>query len=225
MAREPAAALDLDLAIADRGGDLAGGPDQQPSAHGQLALEAPADLGVLDRCGAREEAAFGNGYVPAILDVCLDGPLDDQPVARADLAGEYDLAADHEGPGRGLRLRERRLAVRLLGGGGGCGFPRTIGHDGWGRGRAGRLCGRFGQRCGLPHSGEDVGHNNPPAHYASMTDIEDATHRRARWGGVILRLMQFFLSLPQWLHRSNQPASSTCADQPNWSTGTTRVGR
>src|SRR6266568_5583097 len=113
MAGEPATALDLDLAVAHGRRNLAGRADQQPAADRELALEATADLGALDRGGAREEAALGDRYIPAILDVRLDGPLDDQAVAGADLAGEHDLAAHDQSTRCGLRLRHCGLARGL----------------------------------------------------------------------------------------------------------------
>src|SRR5205085_6755499 len=113
MAGEPATPLDLDLAVAHGRRHLARRADQQPTANRELTLETTADLGALDRGGAGEEAALGDRYIPAILDVRLDGPLDDQTVAGTDLAGEHDLAAHDQGAGRGLRLRHRGLAARL----------------------------------------------------------------------------------------------------------------
>src|SRR5260370_37885812 len=56
VARELSAALDLDLAVAHRADDLTRAADEQPLADRQRALEAAADLRVLDRGRALEEA-------------------------------------------------------------------------------------------------------------------------------------------------------------------------
>ena len=46
--RQPTAALDLELAIADRARDVAGGADQDTPPDGERALVDPADLGLVD---------------------------------------------------------------------------------------------------------------------------------------------------------------------------------
>src|SRR6185312_16891926 len=85
--------LDLELAIADRAGDPSAGADQQPPPHHQLAFEAAAYLGIVDRGGALEEAALGDLDFVAVLQVRLDAALDDELVAGGDLARQRDLAA------------------------------------------------------------------------------------------------------------------------------------
>jgi hypothetical protein len=49
-----AAALDFDLATADRPRDPAGRPNQQPVVDNKVALEAAADLSLVDRGGTLE---------------------------------------------------------------------------------------------------------------------------------------------------------------------------
>src|SRR3954447_13799786 len=66
VARDLAAAFDLDLAVADRPGDAAGGADQEPLAHDQVALEAAAHLDLVDRRGALEQPGFGELDIVAV---------------------------------------------------------------------------------------------------------------------------------------------------------------
>jgi hypothetical protein len=96
VAGELAARLDLDLGVAHRADDLAGRADEQALAHRQRALETAADLGLLDRGGALEETALGDVDVAAVRQIGLDAALDDETVARGDLARERDLATDDE---------------------------------------------------------------------------------------------------------------------------------
>ena len=96
IAGDLAAAFDLDLAVADRPRDPAGGLDQQPLADDEIALEAAAHLGVLDRGGALEQAALGDVDIAAIGQVGLDAALDEQLVAGIDLARQRNFAADAE---------------------------------------------------------------------------------------------------------------------------------
>src|SRR5262249_6619958 len=85
VAGDLAAALDLDLAVADRPGDAAAGLDQEPLADHQIALEAALDLGLLDRGRAFEQTALGNLDVAAVVQIGLDAAFDDQLVAGGDL--------------------------------------------------------------------------------------------------------------------------------------------
>src|SRR5215469_3230864 len=94
VAGDLAAALDLQLAVADRARHPAARLDQQPLADGQIAFEAALDFGFLDRGGALEQPALGDLDVAAIVEVGLDAALDDQLVAGGDFAREGDLAAD-----------------------------------------------------------------------------------------------------------------------------------
>ena len=80
------AALDLDLAVVGRSRDAPARLDQKPLLHDEIALEAAADLGFLDRGGALEQAGFGDTEVAAIRQVGLDAALDDQLVTGRDLA-------------------------------------------------------------------------------------------------------------------------------------------
>src|SRR5205085_7726169 len=94
VAGDLAAALDLDLAVADRAGDPPARLDQEALADHQVAFETALDLGVLDRGGAFEQPRFGDLDVAAVVEVGLDAALDDQLVAGRDLARKGDLAAD-----------------------------------------------------------------------------------------------------------------------------------
>jgi hypothetical protein len=71
------AALDLDLAVVDRSRDAPARLDQKPLLHDEIALEAAADLGFLDRGGALEQAGFGDTEIAAIRQVGLNAALDD----------------------------------------------------------------------------------------------------------------------------------------------------
>src|SRR5204863_6206506 len=59
VARDLAAALDLDLAIANRAGNPAGGADEEALSHRQVALESAAHLDLVDRRRALEQPGFG----------------------------------------------------------------------------------------------------------------------------------------------------------------------
>src|SRR4051812_32848406 len=96
LARDLATRLDLDLAVGDLARELAGRADEQPLAYGERALEAAADLGAFDLGRALEVAGLGDFDDPAFGQRGFDAAFDDQPVARGDLAGEHDLAADDE---------------------------------------------------------------------------------------------------------------------------------
>ena len=111
-AGEPAAALDLDLAIADVAGHAAGGPDQEPLAHGERALVDAGDLGLVDLGLAVGEAAgLGDLDRPGAVERDLDAALDHQPVAGGDLAGQVDVRADDQQLGRRLGGRCRGVAA------------------------------------------------------------------------------------------------------------------
>src|SRR5947209_2548115 len=77
VARDLAAAFDLDLTVADRAGDPAGRADQEPLAHRQIAFEAAAHLGFVDRSGAFEQPRLGDVDIAAVLQISLDAALDD----------------------------------------------------------------------------------------------------------------------------------------------------
>src|SRR5271169_4071856 len=99
-----AAALDLDLAVANRPRNPPGRLDQQPLADSEIALEAAAHFRLLDCGGALEQAALGDVDVAAVGQIGLDAALDEQLVARIDLARERDLAADAEPAHFAVRL-------------------------------------------------------------------------------------------------------------------------
>ena len=86
LARDIAAILDLDLGIGDLARDMAAGADQQPLADSELALEAAADLGIVDRRTALEEPALGDIDIAALVQIGFDIALDGQPLAGRDLA-------------------------------------------------------------------------------------------------------------------------------------------
>src|SRR5947209_13842390 len=75
VAGDLAAALDLDLAVADRARDPAGRLDQKALADHQIAFETALDLGFLDRGGAFEQARFGDLDVAAVVEIGLDAAL------------------------------------------------------------------------------------------------------------------------------------------------------
>src|SRR5258706_15431037 len=96
LAGELRAFLDLDPGVADLARALAGAVDHELLAHRQLALEAAADLGVVDRDRALEHAVLGD-LEPARVEGRLDAAFDDQRVAIADLdALDLDLRTDDE---------------------------------------------------------------------------------------------------------------------------------
>src|SRR5262249_25059259 len=90
------AALDLDLAIADRADHATGGMDGQPLLDGDLALEATADLSRIDRNVTLEQAGLGNLDRAAVGEHGLDPALDHETVAGPDLAGQEDAPADDQ---------------------------------------------------------------------------------------------------------------------------------
>src|SRR5882724_10675381 len=113
-ARQDPAALDLDLAIADRADDPAGGMDGQPVLDGDLALEAAADLRRIDLDVALEEAGFGDLDRAAVGQYGLDPAFDHETVAGPDLAGQEDSPADDQLLGVDVR-RARRARIARLG--------------------------------------------------------------------------------------------------------------
>src|SRR5947209_19983328 len=66
------AAFDLDLAVADRAGDPAGGADQEALADDQIAFEAAAHLDVVDCRRPLEQPRFGDLDIVAVLQIGLD---------------------------------------------------------------------------------------------------------------------------------------------------------
>src|SRR3954469_1382742 len=110
-AGDAAAALDLDLAVADVALHLAGAPDQQAVAHREVALVDAADLGLLDLgLAVGEAAALGDLDGAGLVQRDLDAALDDEAVARRDLAREADPGA-HRQALAGLGLGTRAVAV------------------------------------------------------------------------------------------------------------------
>src|SRR5690606_11210834 len=96
-AAQPGTGLDLQYAVADGADDLGGAAHAQPVAHGPLAVEAAADIGVLDLGDALVAAAVGDLDDPAVAQGRLDAALDDQMLAGGDVAaGQRDLAPDHQ---------------------------------------------------------------------------------------------------------------------------------
>src|SRR5271169_6070646 len=91
-----AAALDLDLAVANRPRNPPGRLDQQPLADSEITLEAAAHFGLLDCGRALEQTALGDVDIAAVGQIGLDAALDEQLIARIDLARERDLATDAE---------------------------------------------------------------------------------------------------------------------------------
>ena len=71
VAENLAAAFDLDLAVANRPGDAPAGFDQEPLAHDEIAFEATANLGILNRGRAFEQAALGDFDIAAPSDATI----------------------------------------------------------------------------------------------------------------------------------------------------------
>ena len=91
-----AAALDFDLAIADRPRDLASRLDQQPVVDDEVALETAADLSLVDGGGTLEQASFRNLNDAAVGQFDVDATFDEQLVAGSDFAGQGDPPANVE---------------------------------------------------------------------------------------------------------------------------------
>src|SRR5918911_887834 len=82
-AGDAAAALDLDLAVADVALHLAGAADQEPVADREVALVDAADLGLLDLgLAVGEAAALGDLDRAGLVQRDLHRALDDEAVAR-----------------------------------------------------------------------------------------------------------------------------------------------
>src|SRR3546814_693968 len=96
IAAHPGAARQLHLGIADAPADPAGRLHDQKAGHREVALEGAADLAVLDRGVALEQAGLADLQALAVAQVGLDPALDHQLLAGLDLARQADLAADHE---------------------------------------------------------------------------------------------------------------------------------
>src|SRR6185437_16720245 len=60
LPRDLAAAFDLDLAVADRAGDVAGGAHQQPLLHDELAFKTAMHIGMVGRDVAPEDTGLGD---------------------------------------------------------------------------------------------------------------------------------------------------------------------
>src|SRR3546814_7418491 len=103
----------LHLGIADSPAGPAGRLHYQKAGHREVALEGAADLAVLDRGVALEQAGLADLQALAVAQVGLDPALDHQLLAGLDLARQADLAADHE---FAALDRRRRAARRRLGG-------------------------------------------------------------------------------------------------------------
>src|SRR5216110_977367 len=87
VAGDLATAFDLDLAVANRAGNAAGGTDEEPLADHQIAFEPPAHVDLVDRRRTLEQPGLGDIDIMAVLQIGFDAPLDNQLVARGDLAG------------------------------------------------------------------------------------------------------------------------------------------
>ena len=75
---------------------MTGGADQQPLAHHEIAFEAAAHLGIIDRCDAFEETGFGDIDVVAIVQIRFDSALDDEPRAGGDLTRQGNALSDNQ---------------------------------------------------------------------------------------------------------------------------------
>src|SRR5437588_10230360 len=96
VAGDLATAFDLDLAVANRAGNAARGTDEEPLADYQVALEPPAHVDLVDRRRTLEQPGLGDIDIVAVLQIGLDAALDNQLVARGDLARQRDFAADDQ---------------------------------------------------------------------------------------------------------------------------------
>src|SRR6516225_1417613 len=99
IAENLAAALDFDLAIADRPRDPASRLDQQPVVDDEVALETAADLSLVDGGGTLEQASFRNLNDAAVGQFDVDATFDEQLVAGSDFAGQGDPPANVETAG------------------------------------------------------------------------------------------------------------------------------
>ena len=118
VARDLAAALQLELRVANRAGELAGAAHAQALAHREIALVDAADVGLLDLAAAGEPPALGDLQSERVVQRHLDLALDHQAIARADLARQPDALADDQALAVAVRLGvRRRRAGRGLGGG------------------------------------------------------------------------------------------------------------
>src|SRR5579864_8138170 len=91
-----AAILDVQLAVANRARDPARGADQKILAHRERAFVMAGDFGPRDFGGALKGAILGDLDRMAILQLGLDLAVDDQAVARRNLAVERDALADDQ---------------------------------------------------------------------------------------------------------------------------------
>ena len=110
-ADQPAADLNLQLAVTDAAGDHTAAAHLQPSFDAQLALETAADIRRLDFRSPLEDAFVGHLDDPAVLHLGLDPALDDQMIAGGDLTGQGDAVAHDQTTGT--------VVARLWGGHGG----------------------------------------------------------------------------------------------------------
>ena len=99
IAENLAAALDFDLAIADRPRDPASRLDQQPVVDDEVALETAADLSLVDGGGTLEQASLRNLNDAAVGQFDVDATFDEQLVAGSDFAGQGDPPANVETAG------------------------------------------------------------------------------------------------------------------------------
>jgi hypothetical protein len=107
------AALDLDLAVVDRSRDAPARLDQKPLLHDEIAFEAAAHFGSLDRGGALEQAGFGDTEIAAIRQVGLDAALDDILSQDVISSRQNDLTTDNQLPDDGYAAP--RLKARVAG--------------------------------------------------------------------------------------------------------------
>ena len=111
LAGDPAATLELDLAVVDVAGHHAAGVHAEAPAHREIALVGAADLGLLDLAAADEPAGRLDLDRARVVQRDLDVALDDQAIAGRDLALELDALADDQAlAALGGRLR-RGLGV------------------------------------------------------------------------------------------------------------------
>ena len=82
------ACFDLYFIVGNRPGYVAAGSDQQALADDEIPLDAAAHVGVLGRTAASENAALGDDHILAIWQVRFDRALDDEAIARTNIARE-----------------------------------------------------------------------------------------------------------------------------------------
>jgi hypothetical protein len=71
--------------------------DQQPFADHEFALEAATHVGIFGGRMAVEKPRLGDNHVLTLFQSCLDGTLDDEPIAGGDLAREGNPLSNNQG--------------------------------------------------------------------------------------------------------------------------------